>query len=113
MSVYQPAPGQNSTTVAPGLTPQNLRLSTGWRQASRPFSAGDRQYPATAASIVPAAPWAAAGAGPGAPGRRPHAARPKVPDTPDRRARRERRETCDGKALVTRGFQSAFGPQQP
>src|SRR6185437_8653924 len=52
MSVYQPAPGQNSTTVAPALRPQNLSDSTGWRQGSRARSVGARQAPATAASRV-------------------------------------------------------------
>jgi hypothetical protein len=31
MSVYQPAPGQNSTTVVVGFNPQKARLSAGWR----------------------------------------------------------------------------------
>src|SRR5258708_40200446 len=52
MSVYQPAPGQNSTTVWPGFRPQNWSDSTGWRQRSRARSAGGRQDPATAASRV-------------------------------------------------------------
>src|ERR1700753_3981220 len=52
MSVYQPAPGQNSTTVAPGLRPQNFSDSAGWRQGSRALSAAERQLPATAASSV-------------------------------------------------------------
>ena len=52
MSVYQPAPGQNSTTVMPGLRPHQVRVSTGWRQGSRARSAGRRQSPATASAIV-------------------------------------------------------------
>src|SRR5690349_5042604 len=52
MSVYQPEPGQNSTTVWPGFSPQKARLSAGWRHVSRARSAGTRQGPATAAAMV-------------------------------------------------------------
>src|SRR5678816_4414449 len=52
MSVYQPDPGQNSTTVWPGFSPQNARLWAGWRHGSRARSAGARQAPATAAAMV-------------------------------------------------------------
>src|SRR4051794_36230197 len=52
MSEYQPEPGQNSTTVAPGFSPQNRSDSAGWRKPSRARSPGARQGPATAASIV-------------------------------------------------------------
>src|SRR5215217_408923 len=54
MSVYQPAPGQNSTTVMPGCNPKKVRVSTGWRKASRALSCGRRQSPATAAARLSA-----------------------------------------------------------
>src|SRR5947209_7399325 len=63
MSAYHPAPGQNSTTVSPGLSPQNASELAGWRQASRARSARLRQAPSTACcSVTGGATFGARGA---------------------------------------------------
>src|SRR5579875_3452386 len=77
MSVYQPAPGQSSTTVAPAFTPKKARVSAGWRKGSRLRSAALRHGPATAAGRVvgfSASAGASPRRSPGGVGLRPQAA---------------------------------------
>ncbi|MNX93367.1 hypothetical protein D3C86_1255490 [compost metagenome] len=51
--MYQPLPGQKSTTVILGCKPKKRRVSIGWRQTSRALSVAERHGPATAHSREP------------------------------------------------------------
>ncbi len=50
--MYQPPPGQISTTVLPGFTPKKLSVSTGWRYGSRATLAAVRLGEATASAMA-------------------------------------------------------------
>src|SRR5262245_18823454 len=61
MAVYQPPPGQSSTTRELGATPKNSSVSRGWRWTSRARCASVRCEPARAASIEPCSTGVAGG----------------------------------------------------
>ncbi len=57
--MYQPPPGDSSTTVIVGAMPKKFSVSYGWRYTSRSTLAGVRDGAATAARSALSSAWAA------------------------------------------------------